>query len=464
MGVLAAGIMVKIGDPLGLAELLAPLTIDEFFDEHFEKKQLHIQRDQPNFYNSIFSLYDIEPTARRCIEMDGEFMLKRDGNDMRNAEHAPPDCFVGYLLGGSYVLNHADLYHQELAQLCADLRDKLVHVYANLYLTPPRSQAVKAHTDDQDVFILQVAGTKNWILYEAPTQLPYTHEMTGKTGSIRAVTEEMKLRKLQEVSLVAGDLLYLPRGMMHEASTGNSELSLHLTLTCPSHDFTWAKFGAHAVTQLLMDQQGAMRSMVPTETSIMTPEQNTSQADHMMNAVLDAIKSNLTIEFAQQVFGTKMAIHNQPQDLVASQERYSTTTLLPRQVSASSQIRLNRGMQMGFEDPDKKAELCKLIIRNKGRTLEQAVDRQHISIYHAVAATKGEPFRVDELPGDGYSQICVCKLLLRQEVLEIFEEGQVKGQLKGSKGSGRATQGKGKSIKGMSAIQEDDQGELLYSG
>ena len=39
-------------------------------------------------------------------------------------------------------MNHTDLYHNKLAQLCVNLREQLIHVYANLYLTPPRSQVL----------------------------------------------------------------------------------------------------------------------------------------------------------------------------------------------------------------------------------------------------------------------------------------------------------------------------------
>ena len=59
-----------------------------------------------------------------------------------------------------------------------------------------------------------------------------------------------------------GDLLYLPRGWLHEARTQSNQLSLHPTLTIPSHDFTWAKFCSHALSELLMEQTGPLRSMV----------------------------------------------------------------------------------------------------------------------------------------------------------------------------------------------------------
>lgn len=58
------------------------------------------------------------------------------------------------------------------------------------YLTPPNSQAVRAHTDDQDVFILQVWGSKKWHLWEADPLLIYTEEMMGKTEPVP--TEKME--------------------------------------------------------------------------------------------------------------------------------------------------------------------------------------------------------------------------------------------------------------------------------
>ena len=42
------------------------------------------------------------------------------------------------------------------------------------------SRAVRAHSDDQDVFILQLAGSKAWNVYGSPVELPYTHEQLGK--------------------------------------------------------------------------------------------------------------------------------------------------------------------------------------------------------------------------------------------------------------------------------------------
>ena len=373
-------------------------------------------------------------------------------------------------------MNHADLYHPELAQLCIDLRETLAHVYANLYLTPPRSQAVKAHTDDQDVIILQVSGSKvlapsvcplwrsllsqSWTIYDAPVTLPYTHEMVGKTGPERAVTQEMKSHKIEDVLLKPGDLLYLPRGLMHEARTEGSDLSLHLTLTVPSHDFTWAKFGAHAITELLMEETGSLRSMVRADT-LVGGAPGDEQERAILDQILEVARAKLSLEGAQHYFAKKIAGHNKAQERVCASEEYSG--ILPRQIRPKSLMRIKRGMQLEFDDSQKSSALCRLIVRNEGRVLEQAVDREHITIYHAIAATRGEMFSAQELPGDGYSQICVCKLLLRQEVIEIREDPS--SYPSAQQPQHNANQSKIQSNPGMPAIaEEEDEGELLYSG
>lgn len=74
--------------------------------------------------------------------------------------------FHAYLDGNSVVLNHADWTCPYIARLCLDLQKSFPHAYANVYLTPPDSQAVPPHADDRDVLIIQVVGQKHWKVYE----------------------------------------------------------------------------------------------------------------------------------------------------------------------------------------------------------------------------------------------------------------------------------------------------------
>ena len=51
--------------------------------------------------------------------------------------------------------------------------DDLGHpVQANAYATPAGAQGFAVHHDTHDVFVLQVAGEKRWLVYEPALELP----------------------------------------------------------------------------------------------------------------------------------------------------------------------------------------------------------------------------------------------------------------------------------------------------
>lgn len=76
-----------------------------------------------------------------------------------------------------------------------------VTVGTNVFVTPPNSQALNAHVDAHQIFVVQLMGTKRWLLGD-------TH---------------------QEIVIDAGDVLYLPKGCLHEART-DGVTSIHETL------------------------------------------------------------------------------------------------------------------------------------------------------------------------------------------------------------------------------------------
>ena len=125
--------------------------------------------------------------------------------------------------GATVVLQALHVHHPPLARFCRQLERELGHpVQANSYYTPPSAQGFKVHHDTHDVFCLQVAGEKLWLVYPPVLELPlrsqkYTPEM-GEPGD-----------PVLDVTMQAGDTLYLPRGWLHEARTSDTA-SLHLTI------------------------------------------------------------------------------------------------------------------------------------------------------------------------------------------------------------------------------------------
>ena len=61
-----------------------------------------------------------------------------------------------------------------------NIRGRILHP---LGFSETRAQAVAAHADDRDVFVLQLHGEKQWKVYgEPPVPFPYTHEQAEHSG------------------------------------------------------------------------------------------------------------------------------------------------------------------------------------------------------------------------------------------------------------------------------------------
>jgi len=221
---------------LELSELLAPAcTVERFFAEVFEKEPLVVRHDKL-FFAGLFSIWDVEAALVAADENDILLRKERKGETEDWKGRAP---HVTYLEGGSIIVNHLDRVNARVAALCQRLARELVHTYCVMYLTPPDAQAVRAHSDHQDVFILQLQGSKTWQVYgpdPANGALVYGDEVVGKANPVSELAPVL----LSDLRLEQGDVLYIPRGFVHEACTPaeSTKGSLHLTITVPTHDFT----------------------------------------------------------------------------------------------------------------------------------------------------------------------------------------------------------------------------------
>ena len=132
--------------------------------------------------------------------------------------------------GATIVLQALHVNWHPLAVFCRQLEEALGHgVQANAYWTPRGSQGFAVHHDTHDVLVLQVAGEKRWLLYDPLLELPLKHQRWSTAlGEPGEPSDDLTLR--------AGDTLYLPRGWLHQAETSATD-SLHLTIGITA--YTW---------------------------------------------------------------------------------------------------------------------------------------------------------------------------------------------------------------------------------
>lgn len=121
-------------------------------------------------------------------------------------------------------------------------------VGCNSYITPGnKSQGLAPHYDDIEAFILQCQGNKSWSLWLPKQelqqqQLPYIH-----SGDLDV---NVLGKPDMNITLEPGDVLYMPRGTIHKATTLDNDDSVHLTLSTYQQQ-TWFNYISLALNNAL---------------------------------------------------------------------------------------------------------------------------------------------------------------------------------------------------------------------
>lgn len=129
--------------------------------------------------------------------------------------------------GATLVVSQFHEHHAPLADFCRGLEKVFLHaVQANIYLTPPGAQGFRTHFDTHDVLVLQVSGSKKWRVW-GDMLLPHATRNTPWDGALHKADPA----GARDLTLEAGDVLYVPRGVAHDASVQEGgEPSLHVTV------------------------------------------------------------------------------------------------------------------------------------------------------------------------------------------------------------------------------------------
>lgn len=132
-------------------------------------------------------------------------------------------------------------------------------------------KTLKPHTDPYDVYIVQLAGAKNWTtcvpqgkyansgLSDAELSL-YQEVSTGATSSLTVSSSEYSLAKIEALGckcsnfmMEPGDTLYMPVGTIHHATTEG--WSVHYTMGLTREGASWGDLIQTAVETMATENQ-----------------------------------------------------------------------------------------------------------------------------------------------------------------------------------------------------------------
>ncbi|MEJ1976744.1 MAG: cupin domain-containing protein [Acetobacteraceae bacterium] len=219
-------------------KLIAPVGLDAFFQEYYEKKPLILQRQEPDYFDGLASLDMVDHYLTTTQPRHPAVALVRNDQPAKTEDFTgtdrridPTSVFRHFAEGWTVVLTQMQSNFPALASLCRAAEGQFSGQFkTNLYMTPAGAQGFAPHWDTHDVFVLQIHGSKVWTLYDTQLELPLR-------GQARDKVKDKAGAVSQEFTLHAGDMLYCPRGLIHAAHS-TDESSLHIT--CGLMARTWA--------------------------------------------------------------------------------------------------------------------------------------------------------------------------------------------------------------------------------
>jgi ribosomal protein L16 Arg81 hydroxylase len=225
-----------------LQSLFGAYPAELFFAKHYGREPLHLQSpDKSARFGSLINWSELNQLLQLNSHWDDSRLRLVAGGRKIPAEHycqahgaeevdrrvwrPVPERVTAFVnSGATLILNGVDGLVSAIGELAQALEQALaVRVQSNLYLSKPGNQGLALHFDPHDVLALQIAGSKRWRLYEKRLAPALPGVVTE--SDLRAIAGPVS----SEFSLNAGDLLYIPAGLIHEAQA-DREVSLHLTL------------------------------------------------------------------------------------------------------------------------------------------------------------------------------------------------------------------------------------------
>ena len=226
--------------------MVHPMAPAAFLATHWERAPAFIPRGDAEYYDGLYSMENVSAIIDAFPKQrlnDDFVVVNRAFVTPRRIENLT-QAYAAYLEGyttSMFIVNR--LWHP-LGDLCRELGADLgFPLRTNMYLTPRDAKGFLPHSDSHDFFITQMAGVKRWRVYRSPVYLPTRDMELGKVPGRDIDAAVLAAPPLLDVVLRPGDVLYVPRGFIHEAETSDESGSMHLTVrVLNSFFFTWGHF------------------------------------------------------------------------------------------------------------------------------------------------------------------------------------------------------------------------------
>ncbi len=385
-----------------LSTLVSPITKAQFLDEYWEKKPLVVRREDRDHYAELLSVEALERVITSNALPPDVCFIANAAQPVEASAFTGPDgivdparLFQQFADGGTIVFNQLQSMLPTLASLCRGLERELsCRFQTNIYLTPSGAQGFPSHYDSHDVFVLQFHGVKHWLVYDTPIELP----LKGQPFR-RDVTKKGEVT--MEFDLRPGDLLYLPRGVMHDAQTREGETA-HITLGALTT--TWAELLLEVVAEVALDDPDFRRSL---PAGFARPDFDRGPARRTMRSLLERVLERADVDRALEHFADELVSSRR-----ALLDGQLEQLLRLGEVSAEHRARARPNLVYRYATRGDQ-----LVVRCYGAEISLPLHARE-PLLHAL---EGGDFRIGELPGelDDAGKLVLVRRLVREGLVVV---------------------------------------------
>ncbi|MFL5866373.1 MAG: cupin-like domain-containing protein [Thermoleophilaceae bacterium] len=226
---------------IDLATLVSPLSVEDFFEQHWPDKPYSSSSDEKRLerLREITELDSAEAAlskarAIKVFRPDGEMAIVPDGRAALPLYKLGLTCYLGS--------KHIPALRQSREQLAADLGLPAGSVDCEVFCSSGDSGAWM-HSDYDVNFALLLSGTKRWRL--APNE-HIRNQTTMCVPSTRKAPDQLQLELADvqpfpermpddalEIDVEAGGLVFMPRGWWHETEASGDCLQVNFVVQGP---------------------------------------------------------------------------------------------------------------------------------------------------------------------------------------------------------------------------------------
>lgn len=287
-----AAIDAETGRPIGFVEQVAGADkVSDFFHRDWQKRRRIFLEEGSEKKRVSWILADDIDSLISSVDIPLTNFNMADGEEpLSSALYAPHGVVdldkVANLHsdGATIILRAAQRWSNKLRYLCGCLeQDFGFPAQANVYLTPAGKKSTPPHWDNHDLFIVQVLGAKKWRLFSSENALPLDWQrFDPDVYSVGDLVEELEIHE--------GDVLYLPRGNIHEpvADTYSIHVSLGVLVS------RWMDVLIELVKRVAEDEI-ALREVPDLPRGLFDERSSEALASKLM-ALIDKLKS---VEFCK---------------------------------------------------------------------------------------------------------------------------------------------------------------------